>query len=519
MLRKTAVLSLIVLLVLTLVAGCTQSTDTPTAAPTATKAADTATKAPSVTEPPESGELRGPLQLRLHYHSLIEQIASEGIDYNENRLVQAHEKNSGIDLELVPPLADGTQEMQKRAMILTSKDTPDMMNMGFSEYVDYALQGALLETDGYFASMPDFMSLVPDVAREALKVNGKTYCFMGSHEELDMLNTGGSILYRKDVFDTMGMEIPRTLDQLTEVFRAVKQQKNMIPLTFTETGPFKTAFGVMSTTREVDGKYVYTWTLPEYKEYLEYMHMLYEEQLWDNEYLTMKTADMQEKMVTGQAFSLAVGWAAPCVTINGIWDKIPEAEYAYFPLPVKNEGDVIYGLENFPSQRIMAVPAFAKNPDLAAEFYNYMCTPEAKLIQDYGIEGTDYRMKDGKIDQTLEEQLAVGWKICYEMVPTEASFRVRLIAKGYDWARDLQLESQAHVTPARDIVTFIPPSEEFNKLSQQLAIKTYADEQFTKFITGDRPLSEWDAFIGELEARGLAQLHEGLNKWISSSSN
>lgn len=207
------------------------------------------------------------------------------------------------------------------------------------------------------------------------------------------------------------------------------------------------------------------------------------------------------------------------MTINGVVDRVEGAQLAYLKQMTKDAETPAELTQIFPTQRINVIPAMAKNPDLAAKFIEYMSTPEAKKVQDYGIEGVDYTVDaEGKIQQTLDEQNAVGWKICYEYIPTPESFQVRLFAKGFDvhFYGLLDKRAESNVIGVRDALTFLPPSEDYLNLQQQLGLKAYSDEQADKFIMGERSLDEFDAYLAELEARGLSRLVTALNTWAAS---
>lgn len=462
--------------------------------------------------------LRGPIQIRFGYHSLIDTMESKGEDYQHNRITDAHRKNSGIDFEITPALVSGQEETARRAMILASGNVPDIMVLSVEEYMQFATQGLLTEVSGYLDSMPNYMALVPESARDALRIDGKLYSLPGSHEEAEMKG-GDGIIVRYDLFKEMGIEKePQTLDEYYEMWKTVKEKyPDMIPYADNNFNALKAAFGVLSnTTFDENGKLEFTWATEEFREYLTFMNKLYSEDIIDSEYLNYNTATLQERWVSGTAFSGCQGWASPCVTINGVFDSIPGSELKYLTQPTKDAETPTKLLEIFPTQRILVIPVGAKNPDLAVEFIEYMSSPEAKRIQDYGIEGVDYTINaDGAIEQTLDMQNNVGWKIAYEFIPTPESFQSRLFLKGFDWAfyglMDAREASNTEVVI--DYTTFLPAYDKYQEMFQTLGLKAYADEMADKFIIGERSLDEFNQYIAELEQRGLAQLTDCLNEW------
>lgn len=457
------------------------------------------------------------LNARFIHHSLIDTMPAKNEDYQYNRITNAHREASGINIQLTHALVDGTEETNKQAMILASGDVPDLMQMSLANYMQWGAQGMFLSTEDYLKDMPNYMALVPEVSREVCRIGGVLYAFPGSHEESEMKG-GNGIAVRYDVFKTLGIEEPQTADEYFEMWKLVKDTTEMIPLTGKSNPTVKAAFGVLSNTVQLeDGSYTFSWATEAFRDYLAYMNKLYVEGLLDAEYVSMDTATLQERYVSGKAFSSSEGWASLVVTINGVFTSVEGSELQYLPQMTKDENVPAQLTEIFPVQRFNVIPVGAKNPDLAAQWIEYMCTPEAKKIQDYGIEGVDYTLDaDGKVVQTLDEQNFVGWKIAYEYIPTPDSFKVRLYAKGFDWAFNglLAAREQSNVEVVRDMTSFLPAYDEYLELNTQLGLKSYSDEQADKFIMGERSMDEFDAYIAELEQRGLGQFVAVLNDWV-----
>lgn len=68
-----------------------------------------------------------------------------------------------------------------------------------------------------------------------------------------------------------------------------------------------------------------------------------------------------------------------------------------------------------------------------------------------------------------------------------------------DWASTkLDDYRMPYVTPTTE------ESSEFTRI--QSDIQKYAEEMLVKFVTGQEPLSNFDAYLAELEARGMSRL-------------
>jgi hypothetical protein len=58
---------------------------------------------------------------------------------------------------------------------------------------------------------------------------------------------------------------------------------------------------------------------------------------------------------------------------------------------------------------------------------------------------------------------------------------------------------------------YAPPIDSVAENSSEL--KSFYEEQFTKFIIGERSLDEFDAFVEEYNEIGGAQCHSDMNDW------
>ena len=84
---------------------------------------------------------------------------------------------------------------------------------------------------------------------------------------------------------------------------------------------------------------------------------------------------------------------------------------------------------------------------------------------------------------------------------------------GYQTMHSLWLQSHLD-----DYDVTMEPGDEYGLVWDTVALKdnvpassdieTYVKEMKTKFIVGERPIEEWDAFIGELEKMGLKDVCE-----------
>lgn len=126
---------------------------------------------------------------------------------------------------------------------------------------------------------------------------------------------GGKIHYRTDHFEQTGLPMPKTTDEFYDVLRAIKDKgitQGYAPLLSIRVNFFNAQmepffFGAFGDSIDLDfaddgnGNVIFNRTSEQYKNYLKYINKLYQEDLFDNEYLTMDQATASVRYKGGQA--------------------------------------------------------------------------------------------------------------------------------------------------------------------------------------------------------------------------
>lgn len=120
------------------------------------------------------------------------------------------------DIEVVMDYSDWDGYWTKLPAQVAGGQTPDVFQMDYAYLSQYAENGVLAELDSYIADGSLDMSNVSQSVIDSGTVNGKVYA----------ISTGTNapvMLYRKDIVDELGLELPMnpTLTQYTDVAKAV----------------------------------------------------------------------------------------------------------------------------------------------------------------------------------------------------------------------------------------------------------------------------------------------------------
>ena len=207
-------------------------------------------------------------------------------------------------------------------LMLAEDKLPDIIcntGMNFAEFNEYANQGYFLNLSDYIPQIPNLVALFeeyPSYRTIMTNTDGNIY-------GLSQLTTINQNAPARGFIDerwlaNVDMEVPRSVDELYEVLVAFKEQdangngddSDETPMLISSSydnrnNAFRivaNAFGIYSDspTRKMvvddDGKLFAPWITENWKDFMQYLNMLYEEELIDTNYI-VRTSDEFKQMV------------------------------------------------------------------------------------------------------------------------------------------------------------------------------------------------------------------------------
>jgi len=402
-------------------------------------------------------------------------------------------------------------------LMLASPDTlPDLIHCGSKTMVDpSATVGAFISLDDNMDKMPNFTayfdSLEDDRAQELLNQrrsgDGKIYYTpVTGTEYLTNLRTW---MYRKDIFEKNGLSVPTTMDELYEVCKKLKEiYPDSYPLCFRSglsqidvMGPAwrsNFAHGIFYDfekeewclgARELEMFDIVNYFLKMSNEGLvppDYLNI--DSKSWEALVSTNRGFIMPEYLVRLDFFNLPARNENPDFTLT-IMDP---------PSATANDVGKIAKLNMDPTGFVICNTGDRKRIDNAIKLIDWMYSDEGSDLLSWGKEGETYEVIDGKREFILEgdETAQSAYGVCtyglYLRMDPEAQ------AAAYS---DEQCEQG--LTAYENTETNVNPAlwlafneEELQIINQYAAaIQGYIDEELSKFLLKQRPMSEWDAFV------------------------
>ena len=189
---------------------------------------------------------------------------------------------------------------------------------------------------------------------------------------------------------------------------------------------------------------------------------------------------------------------------------------------VKNEGDVTHlGQTNFQSLSTASacvITTACEVPEIAVQWMDYRYSEEGALLANWGVEGVSFEY-DGEGNPQYTDLLVNNPE---GMTATLAQFRYMLqntvcltsVAAKHQGLNEQQLAAPEIWMTDKDNAWGVPTSltmtteesEEYNSMAGDII--TFAQENFLRYITGEKPISELGDFVSTCEEMGLARCTE-----------
>ncbi|MDQ1015543.1 putative aldouronate transport system substrate-binding protein [Streptomyces afghaniensis] len=454
-------------------------------------------------------------------------------------------KRTGITLEPVAvPLVDYEK---KRSVLIGSGDAPFLIPKTYHpSEVAFVSSGAVLPVSDYVHLMPNFRDKVRkwklepeiDSIRQA---DGKFYLLPGLHERV---RSGYSLALRTDVLDRLGLSRPGTWEEVHEVFKAIKEEyPDRYPFSdrWSKNTPYPAAalfsylgqaYGVRAgwTYDNIswDAKaqtFAFTGATDAFRQMIEYVRKLVAEKLVDPESFTQTDDEAAQKLLAEKSFAIS---ANPQVLVQeyryNLQKQVKGAKIEMIPVPLGPAGPVVMGGARLENGVMISSKALKSDSFVAVmQFVDWLWySDEGQRFARWGVEGVtytrsggQYRIKDGislmGSDPDAPKDLQKDYGFYNGVFAYGGSWELVSSMFGPDEKKFQDVMTQREQTP-------IAPAHPLQSFEQEQAslwetpLRDHVTQNTLKFALGERPLSDWDAYITELKAKNMQQFVDLHNK-------
>ncbi|QGQ98722.1 extracellular solute-binding protein [Paenibacillus psychroresistens] len=534
----------------------TTSTETP-AASTAGATEGTQTAAAGSAADP-FGKAEKPITIKIGKDvDAADKSLPAGDSPESNPYTRYIKENLNIDTKIVWQAQSGKDYDQKVNLAIASNDLPDALVVKDTQFRQMVKSGQLADlTEVYnkYAS-PALKSIIETTKGLALKsvtVDGKMYALPNVTTESDMVHM---MWIRKDWLDKLGLQPPKTMDDLEKVAKAFVEQDpdgNGKADTIGITGPqlgglinadfinpnnnnygFDPIFGSYHSypgfwLKGADGKTTYGSIQPETKQALSKLHDLYAAGLIDKEMSIRK--DAQELIKNGTSgIYFGMWWAGGYGPLGDAIKINPKANWQAYTAPLDASGEFTPHMGN-PTNQFLVVRKGYEHPEAAIQMENLLLRDESKFdvsvnIGNYPLRIVFAPMDEMDVTYNMLKEVLAGTKTAaeldipgYKLLKDDAENVKKVKLEPYD-KYDIQ-----YWDPNADLgvwkrmySTFVGVGALQHPYKKTYSV-TYAQtktvesrwatldklekETFLKIIMGAAPIDSFDKFVSDWKKQG-----------------
>ena len=445
-----------------------------------------------------------------------------------------YSKMTGVTIDWIFPTV-GTTGAQVFAQILASNDLPNIMLGGGTVYAEQFIEEKTMwDLTPYIQNwMPNYVKFLgtrPERAKAMKTDTGKYWTIGFFREDGPFMDTWVGPMVRKDWLDANNLQTPKTMadwDRMHQVFKDKYGAMMSFEKSFGDYGMFAGAYGAYAMYNHVlyvkNGKVQSANVAPEYRTYLAKLNEWYTKGYLDPDHLTMDRPTFNSKALEGKIGASFGALSRVTDVVNNAAAAKNGANWIGVEYP-RGANNMLISSQGGWGCSANAWITTGTKPDkleLVMRVLDYAFTEEGFYFTNFGVKGDSWNFDaSGKVQWTPKflndidapdyQQVAMKYggqrggqagiqaTRLVELINAPASFNSALIwfypneAQAYEW----------RMPPATT-----PTTNESLRLAELgTPINTYVAEMAVSFVTGQTPLTQFDAFVSRLNQMGMAEV-------------
>lgn len=351
-------------------------------------------------------------RVRLEWYVDSSRVAMKK-EWSRYPVLQEISDKTGVEPEIVIPVKNKAEKLD---LMIASGRFPDLMTLDTDNvYINELIRMKKIKPlDELIAQyVPAFEGEIDGQLRRDMLYDGRMYGLPGSYipREMYVEKEGmGLSTYnvRKDVYLELGAPPMDTPERFTAALRLFRQKypviggKPSVPFSLFGIGDdqltmLERSFGI----REYyeDGKkLVSKYKDPAYIQLVKFLNGLYEEGLMDSLAFIKKGEQIRDDLEQGRIFCIPAKYEA----LRELTRSLPAGQGTEFTAvePMKAVPGVSFPGRNRYGTTFTMIPAASQKQEEAIRFIRYLWGKDANLLMNYGHEGQDYSIGNGKITRS-----------------------------------------------------------------------------------------------------------------------
>jgi len=445
---------------------------------------------------------------------------------------------------------------EKLNLAIASKNLPDVFMVNAGQFKELSEAGLLEDlTDIYndyaIDSVKNSFNYLDGVGLKMGSYKGKLY---GLPETRDTTGKPNMLWIRKDWLDNLGLEVPKTIEDVIAVAKAFAEQdpdKNGVPKDkpglmatiglFDSTGvgaldAFAAAYGAYpgKWVKTPSGELEFGSVQPQMRTVLEKAHELYASGALDKEFALKDGGKAIEDVIAGKIGMFYAPFWAPLWPVKESTIKDPSANWISVAPPAGPSGEIKVPETQFAFRWFVVRKGF-EHPEAIVKAINYW--------YDLTLDNGSRYPKFAELDQGKYAGMGLGNYFTLYVTPPDINMvrATQLIeavqnddpsqltpsvqktwdtiqAGGIDGEmnRKVFLEAALIVKNMNRVVDEFYGSPTKTMAQKDAALGKLIVETYTKIIMGDKPISEFDTMVAKWKEIGGDQVTQEVNEWAKA---
>jgi putative aldouronate transport system substrate-binding protein len=415
--------------------------------------------------------------------------------------------NTEINLTVYASPEDYKNQLNVR---MASANFPDLFAVDRIQLKQLSDQGLLLDLTPYLDKLKPAKDFIGEASFKQGMMNGKTLAIAKAPTA-----SKTSYWIRKDWLDKLNLKVPTTPEEMLEVAKAFTEKdpdgngkKDTFGLAGAKLNAFNSFFGAygvgLMDNNQVpaiyvkDNKVVNSLYAPGMKDALTSIKNMVAAGAVDPELMASSQTQAMQKVIKGQAGIFYTAWSDMTTAQNVEQMKAinPNVNWVQIDALQGPGGKFTASWDIGNPAGLYALPkSLEKSPDKLQKVFdllNYVSSKDGSRLVQYGVKGKHFNLEGEKVVPTdlMAKEGAYFWLYQFTGRPEMEYLTVK-------FAPQIKLIDFASKQPRLQAVNgFIDFPTGYNAADAN----RYVEEEFSKFIYGKRPLTEYDSFLKTLES-------------------
>ena len=415
--------------------------------------------------------------------------------------------------------------------MLAGTTLPDIIHSSYSNLNKIGKEGALIPLEDlieeYAPHIVEMFEKYPQLKKRATADDGHIYYIPGSISGMD----SGSLpslgwFIRQDWLDKLGLEQPKTIDELEAVWTAFRNNdpngngiKDEVPF-FSRVGGLSSLFHLFKTSEsgfmldEKTGKIIYAPITPEFKEAVKRIAKWYKDGLIDEEIFT-RGGQCREQLLGGNLGGSTHDWFSSTASYSARYaDSVPGISFIPMAPPADVDGKVVEWDSRTPIHAYgWGISKDNQYPEETIKYFDFWYTEEGSDLISFGVEGVHYNVVDGK--KVLSDTVLNAEEGAPTYMRKQGQAEIGAIRKFDAEYQGMTKEAQEGWNLYNDNgwckvqTEFDVFNDEEVAINEQYSsnISTYTSEQRQKWIMGAEDVdSVWDKYVETVKSMHIDEL-------------